>query len=83
MKTYSNKGAYIKFLTYAVVVILINVVAVTLFFRADLTANRIYSLSDASKAVVATLSEPLTIKVFFTRICQPPQHHRKIPPRPV
>lgn len=67
MKTYSNKGAYIKFLTYAVVVILVNVVAVTLFFRADLTANRIYSLSDASKAVVKTLSEPLTIKVFFTK----------------
>ena len=67
MNKYSNKGAYIKFLTYALVVILVNVVAVTLFFRADLTANRIYSLSDASKAVVKTLSEPLTIKVFFTK----------------
>ncbi|MEJ2149906.1 MAG: GldG family protein, partial [Chloroflexota bacterium] len=40
---------------------------ITLFFRADLTANKIYSISDASKKVVATLSEPLTIKVFFTR----------------
>ena len=67
MKKYSNKGAYLKFLTYAVVVVLINVVGVTLFFRADLTANRIYSLSDASKGVVKTLSEPLTIKVFFTK----------------
>ena len=67
MKQYSNKGAYLKFLTYAVVVILINVVGVTLFFRADLTANRIYSLSEASKDVVKTLSEPLTIKVFFTK----------------
>ncbi len=67
MKKYSNKGAYIKFLTYAVAVILINVVGVTLFFRADLTANRIYSLSDASIDAVKTLSEPLTIKVFFTK----------------
>ncbi len=67
MKKYSNKGAYLKFFTYAVVVILINVVGVTLFFRSDLTSNRIYSLSQASKSVVKTLSEPLTIKVFFTK----------------
>ncbi|SMC35464.1 ABC-type uncharacterized transport system involved in gliding motility, auxiliary component [Desulfocicer vacuolatum DSM 3385] len=67
MQKYSNKGAYLKFFTYAVVVILINVVGVTLFFRSDLTANRIYSLSQASKDAVKTLSEPLTIKVFFTK----------------
>ena len=67
MKKYSNRGAYVKFITYAVVVILINVVGVTLFFRADLTANHIYSLSQASKNVVKTLTEPLTIKVFFTK----------------
>jgi len=67
MKKYSNKGAYLKFFIYAVVVVLINVVGVTLFFRSDLTANRIYSLSQASKQAVKTLSEPLTIKVFFTK----------------
>jgi ABC-type uncharacterized transport system involved in gliding motility auxiliary subunit len=33
----------------------------------DLTANKIYSISKASQKVVGTLSEPLTIKVFFTR----------------
>ncbi|MDX1765194.1 MAG: GldG family protein, partial [bacterium] len=57
---------YTKFLLYLAVVVLINLAAATLFFRADLTSNRIYSLSPASKEVVATLSEPLTIKVFFT-----------------
>ena len=46
---------------------MLNLAGLTLFFRWDLTANRIYSLSETSQQVVATLKEPLTIKVFFTR----------------
>ncbi|RLB71296.1 MAG: ABC transporter permease [Deltaproteobacteria bacterium] len=59
-------GRYGKLLLYVVVVVLINLVGVTLFTRFDLTANRVYSLSPASKEVVATLSEPLTFKIFFS-----------------
>ncbi len=58
--------AYIKFLVYMAVIILVNIAGMTLFFRIDLTENDIYSLSDASQEAVATLSEPMTIKVFFT-----------------
>ena len=61
-----NSGKYLKFIVYIVIVILINVAGITLFSRADLTSENIYSLSEASKEVVATLSEPLTINVFFT-----------------
>lgn len=60
-------GKYVKFLIYFVVIVLVNAVGATLFFRVDLTENDIYSLSDASKRVVSTLSEPLTVNVFFTR----------------
>lgn len=67
MKGFTNKGAYFKFFIYFVVVVLINIVGVTLFVRMDLTSNKLYSLSGASHEVVATLSEPLTIKVFFTK----------------
>ncbi len=67
MKGFTNKGFYFKFLIYFVVVVLINIVGVTLFVRMDLTSNKLYSLSGASKDVVSTLSEPLTIKVFFTQ----------------
>ncbi|NOY53823.1 MAG: hypothetical protein GXP58_09415 [Deltaproteobacteria bacterium] len=56
-----------KFLLYLVVIVLLNIAATSLFFRVDLTANHIYSLSRASRKVVSTLSEPLTIKVFFTK----------------
>ncbi len=59
-------GRYGKFFLYLVVVILINLVGANLFTRIDLTANRVYSLSPISKQAVATLSEPLTFKVFFS-----------------
>jgi len=67
MSSGKRSGQYFKFFIYLVIVVLVNVAGITLSFRADLTANKIYSISDASKRVVATLSEPLTIKVFFTK----------------
>ena len=41
----------------------------------DLTRNQIYSISKASQQVVATLSEPLTIKVFFTKNLPAPHNN--------
>jgi ABC-type uncharacterized transport system involved in gliding motility auxiliary subunit len=66
---------YIKFLVYLIIVVLVNVAGITLFFRMDLTANRMYSISNASKKVVSTLSEPLTIKVFFTKNLPAPHNN--------
>ena len=66
MKATFQSEKYIKFVIYAVVAVLVNLAASTLFFRWDLTENKLYSLSEASKAAVAKLSEPLTINVFFT-----------------
>ena len=66
MKMSFQSEKYIKFIIYTVAVVLVNLAASTLFFRFDLTENKLYSLSDASKAAVAKLSEPLTINVFFT-----------------
>ena len=65
----AKKGSerYIKFLIYLIIVVLVNVAGITLFYRLDLTANQMYSISEASKKVVSSLSEPLTIKVFFTK----------------
>lgn len=67
MASKKKSGKYIKFIIYLLVVVLVNVAGITLFFRMDLTENKIYSISAASKKVVATLSEPLTINVFFTK----------------
>jgi ABC-type uncharacterized transport system involved in gliding motility auxiliary subunit len=67
MTAKNRYGKYYRFLIYLVVVILVNVAGLSLFFRKDMTENGIYSLSQASREAVAELSEPLTIKVFFTR----------------
>ena len=66
---------YIKFTVYLLVIVLLNIAGLTLFFRWDLTSNRIYSLSETSKQVVATLQEPLTIKVFFTKNLPAPHNN--------
>jgi len=65
----------LKFFVYLIVIVLINLAGATLFFRLDLTGNRIYSISKASRHVVSTLSEPLTIKVFFTRNLPAPNNN--------
>lgn len=67
MGKFSAKEKYFKFILYIVVIVLINIVGITLFFRVDLTRDKLYSLSLASRDVVATLSEPLSIKVFFSK----------------
>ena len=67
MTSSERSGDLVKFFIYLIVVILINVAGYTLFFRADLTSNKVFSLSDISKKVVSTLEEPLTVNVFFTK----------------
>ena len=67
MASKKKSGKYLKFMIYLLVIVLVNVAGITLFFRMDLTKNKVYSISAASKKVVATLSEPLTINVFFTK----------------
>ncbi len=62
-----TSSKYTKFIAYAVVVVLLNAAGLTFFKRMDLTAGKLYSISDVSKTVVSTLKEPLTINVFFTK----------------
>jgi len=66
---------FLKFFIYLIVIVLINLAGTTLFFRLDLTENGIYSISKASRQVVSTLSEPLTIKVFFTKNLPAPNNN--------
>jgi ABC-type uncharacterized transport system involved in gliding motility auxiliary subunit len=60
-------ASYFKFGLYLLVVVLINLAGITLFARLDLTRGKSYSLSDVSRKVVSSLSEPLTVNVFFSR----------------
>ncbi|MBN2533095.1 MAG: Gldg family protein [Spirochaetales bacterium] len=73
----SKISKYGKFGIYMIIVVLINIVGLNLFssLRLDLTANKVYSLSDISKRVVSTLKEPLTIRVFFSKDLPSPHNN--------
>lgn len=73
----NRSGKYSTFLIYLIAIILINVAGLTLFFRVDLTANKVYSISEVSRKVVSTLKEPLTIEVFFTKNLPSPYNNTK------
>jgi ABC-type uncharacterized transport system involved in gliding motility auxiliary subunit len=75
MRSRQKSGRYVKFVLYVLVIVLVNIAGITLFKRFDLTANKVYSLSEASKRVVAGLSEPLTINVFFTENLPAPHNN--------
>ncbi|MDY6838273.1 MAG: Gldg family protein [Thermodesulfobacteriota bacterium] len=70
-----RSAKYVRFFAYLAVIVLVNVAGITLFFRWDLTGNKIYSISKASQEVVSTLSEPLTINVFFTKNLPAPHNN--------
>ena len=75
MNTMHKSSKYTKFIAYAVVVVLLNAAGLTFFKRMDLTAGKLYSISDVSKTVVSTLKEPLTINVFFTKNLPAPHNN--------
>jgi len=59
-----------------VVVALVNYVAGKFFFRIDLTENRQYTISDATKRILKGLDDIVTIKVFFSKELPPEVHTR-------
>ena len=51
---------------FIIALVLLNLVASRSFFRFDLTAEKSYSISPATRQVLATLEEPLSVRVFFS-----------------
>lgn len=52
----------------AILFVAVNVLSTTLLrsARIDLTADRLYSLSDGTKRILSGIEEPLTIRLFFS-----------------
>jgi gliding-associated putative ABC transporter substrate-binding component GldG len=51
-----------------------NLVASQLFWRVDMTQDKIYTLSEPSRDLVANLEEPVSVKVFLSPDMPPPFH---------
>jgi gliding-associated putative ABC transporter substrate-binding component GldG len=63
-KTKSTAGLLI--IIVVAILIIINLISLNLFSRADWTDNDIYSLSESSKALVGGLNDRLTVKAYFS-----------------
>lgn len=61
-----KKSDSADFVLAAAILVLANLVGARAFFRADLTHDRLYSISKASKETVRNLTEPLSVNVFFS-----------------
>ena len=48
------------------ILVVVNFISVRVFGRLDLTKERVYTLSDASKRLVGSLDDRLTVKAYFT-----------------
>ncbi|MDB4975355.1 MAG: gliding motility protein GldG, partial [Myxococcaceae bacterium] len=56
----------------AAIMVLLNVLGIFFFGRADVTENRLFSLSEGSKRVVKNLEDDLEVTAYFTKDLPPP-----------
>src|ERR1041385_3541539 len=59
------------------VIILVNIIAVRFFKRIDLTQEKIYTLSDASKNLVKSLDDKFLVKAYFTSDLPAPYNNNR------
>jgi gliding-associated putative ABC transporter substrate-binding component GldG len=65
----SNAALYVVFTVGAIVVV--NLIATRAFKRFDLTEAHVYTLSDASKKIVSSLPDYLTVKAYISKDLPP------------
>ena len=59
------------------ILIVLNFISVRLFGRLDLTSQGIYTLSDASKKLVGSLDDRVTVKAYFTEDLPSPYNNNR------
>jgi gliding-associated putative ABC transporter substrate-binding component GldG len=60
------------------ILVVLNIVSIRLFGRFDLTSNKVYSLSEASKTLVRSLDDKVTVHAYFTEDLPAPYNgHRR------
>lgn len=66
-----RKTALITILLSIGVLILVNILANRFFHRFDLTEDKRYTLSEATRNILKTLPEPVTVKAYFSENLPP------------
>ena len=66
MKANSKKNFIIYSIVLFASLVVFNMISWNMFFRWDLTDNKMYSLSESSKSVVSKIDDRLIMKVYFS-----------------
>src|ERR1041384_2693803 len=69
MKT--KKSIYRFILLFIGIIILANLVSDSYFLRLDFTADKRYTLSDATINILKSIKEPITVKAYFSENLPP------------
>ncbi|MCX6133133.1 MAG: Gldg family protein [Ignavibacteriales bacterium] len=59
------------------ILVVLNFISIRLFGRLDLTSQGVYTLSDASKKIVGSLDDRVTVKAFFTEDLPAPYNNNR------
>ncbi|MCB9282427.1 MAG: GldG family protein [Lewinellaceae bacterium] len=65
------KKTTVTIILLAGIIIIINLISRQLFFRFDLTEDKQYTLSKATKNILRSLDEPVTVKAYFSEDLPP------------
>ncbi|MCU0371324.1 MAG: GldG family protein [Bacteroidales bacterium] len=71
MKKTGGKSITTQVLLMIGIVIVVNIISEQLYFRLDLTADNSYTLSKATKNILRSLEEPVTVTAYFTEDVPP------------
>ena len=66
MSIRSKQSIFTQVLLIIGIIVVINILADIFFFRLDFTADKIYTLSDATRDILKSLDEPVTVTAYFT-----------------
>jgi gliding-associated putative ABC transporter substrate-binding component GldG len=67
-----NKSSILKFILLTVgIIVLLNVLSDSFFFRLDFTADKRYTLSKATTDILSNIKTPITVKAYFSENLPP------------
>jgi gliding-associated putative ABC transporter substrate-binding component GldG len=71
MKIKGAKSLTTRVLLMVSIVIVVNILSEHFYFRLDLTADRSYTMSKATRNILRSLEEPVTVTAYFTEDIPP------------
>lgn len=75
--THRKTHAVVRSLLLIGIVVVINVIAVRVFARLDLTAQRVFTLADASKDLLRSLDDRVSVRAYFTENLPVPHNEKR------